>query len=40
MTMISIHRTLDRIFARFIGTAKPQRKFLTELFELIPSCTK
>jgi hypothetical protein len=35
--MISIHRTLDTIFARFIGITKPQRKFLTELFELIPS---
>ena len=34
--MLSIHRTLDTIFARFVGINKPQRKFLTELFEIIP----
>ena len=34
--MISIHRTLDTIFARFEDITKPQRKFLTELFEIIP----
>jgi len=34
--MLSISETLETIFARFTGLAKPQRKFLTELFELIP----
>lgn len=34
--MLSIHRTLDTIFARFTGISKPQRKFLRELFEIIP----
>lgn len=34
--MLSIHGTLEAIFARFTGLAKPERKFLTELFEIIP----
>jgi hypothetical protein len=34
--MLSIHGTLEAIFARFTGLAKPDRKFLTELFEIIP----
>lgn len=34
--MLSISETLETIFARFTGLAKPQRKFLTELFELVP----
>jgi len=34
--MLSIEETLEAIFARFIGLAKPERKFLTELFEIIP----
>jgi len=34
--MLSIQGTLETIFARFEDLAKPERKFLTELFEIIP----
>jgi Transposase DDE domain len=34
--MISIQRTLATIFEKFDGINKPTRKFLTELFEIIP----
>lgn len=34
--MLSILGTLETIFARFEGLNKPERKFFTELFEIIP----
>lgn len=34
--MLSITKTLESIFEQFIGLDKPQKKFLTELFEVIP----
>ena len=34
--MLSIHGILEAIFERFTGLGKPDRKFLTELFEIIP----
>ena len=34
--MLSILGTLETIFARFEGLHKPERKFLSELFEIIP----
>jgi len=34
--MLSIKETLESIFGNFIGLSKPRRKFLTELFEIIP----
>lgn len=34
--MVSIDRTLETIFGKFGEISKPQRKFLKELFEILP----